>query len=328
MAKLRKIEGIVPAACVVYTDETCRTIDEDVYRQHLRYLLKHDIGALVVGGHMGENPCLTREERKRILKIAQEEVKGKIPVVGGISSESTREAVEQGLEAKEWGADALLFPPPNMPGWDMITSGQMMVEHYANFDRKVDIPIILYGSPNAGGTFGILPQTFREIAQRVENVVALKILAGWNTGVFKACCRAMKSVRDIGCLQAGSSNLVGAFMAGGDGTLSGSANFLVEQEVQVLKAVKAGDYVKAKEIADNYEPICDLLFGYSAGLPISYFHYRFKVGTWLMGLIPRPHMRLPQLPIPKKEVEMIRQAMIKAGLPVVHQAEDFALSDI
>ena len=105
--------------------------------------------------------------------------------------------------------------------------------------------------------------------------MGLKILAGGNTGVFDLCCRAMKSVRNIGCLQAGSSNLVGTFMAGGDGTLSGSANFLVEMEVQVLKAIKEGDYAKAKEIEDRYKPVTDLLMGIAVGLGMPYFHYRF-----------------------------------------------------
>ena len=46
-----------------------------------------------------------------------------------------------------------------------------------------------------------------------------------------------------------------------------------------------------------------------------------------MGLIPRPNMRLPQIPIPKREVEMLREAMIKVGLPVVREAEEFAIAE-
>ena len=129
MAKLKKLEGIIPSACVVFTDETCRTIDEDATRQHYRYLLGYGIGALVVGGHAGENECLTHEERRTVLRIAQEETKGKVPVVGGVAVDSTLDAINQGLVAKEAGADAVLFCPPTIIGWDRETAGEFLVEH-------------------------------------------------------------------------------------------------------------------------------------------------------------------------------------------------------
>ena len=76
MASLKKIEGILPSVCIIYTDETCKTINEDEYTKHLRFLLKHDIGALVCGGHAGETECLTLPERKRLIEIAREGADG------------------------------------------------------------------------------------------------------------------------------------------------------------------------------------------------------------------------------------------------------------
>ena len=323
MATLKKIEGILPSVCIIYTDETCKTIDEEDYRRHLRFLLKHDIGALVCGGHAGETECLTMKERKQLIEIAREEAKGKVPVVAGVISDSTMGAIEQGLMAKDWGADAVLFCPPFIIGWDPFKGQDLMIEHHIKFAETARIPMILFGSHNTEAGYSMLPETYHEIAKRTEYVVAHKITAMWNTGVFERHVQALKSVRDIGCLQAGSSNLFGALSMGGDGNLSGCSNFLVEQDIQILKAVKSGDLAKAKEIDDKFRPVTDIIYGYRAGLPVTHFHYRYKVAAWLMGLIGRPHMRLPQMPIPLKEVEMLREAMIKSGLPVVREAEQF-----
>lgn len=327
MAKLRKIEGIVPSVFVVYTDETCRTIDEDVYREHLRYLLKHDIGALVCGGHAGETESLTSQEKIRLLKIAQEETKGKIPVVGGVIAESTQDAIKQGLEAKEAGAEALLCPAPYIMGWiDRGKDSDFMVEHFRRFDEAVDIPIILFGSPNNFACYGIRAETFKAIAQRVESVVACKITANWDLFVFDLCTRALKSVRDIGCLIAGSHNIFGSLLVGGDGNLCGAANFMVKEEVEILKAVRSGDLVKAKEVENRIMLVNNAVFGYYGYLPGMswvHFHYMYKIGAWLMGLIPRPHMRLPQMPPPFEQIKLLREAMVEAGMPVEREAQEF-----
>jgi dihydrodipicolinate synthase/N-acetylneuraminate lyase len=326
MAKIRKIEGILPSACVPFTDSTCKTIDEEALRVHYRYLLKFDLGGLVVGGHMGEMPYLSIPERRRVTQIAVEEGRGKRLIIGGICSDSTHVAVEQGLEVKELGGDAVLFTPPAISAWNMSTDDdRAMIEHFTKFDKEVNIPFIIMASP-ISLAHGISVSTLKNLAQRFDNFVAMKIPTGWNTGAFRSVVIGLKSVRDVGCLVAGSSNNFGILCAGGDGNLSGAGNFLAGPDVELLKAFKAGDLVKAKAIADKIAPVVDILDGYS-GLPRFYYHYRFKIGAWLMGLIPRPHMRLPQMPPPKKEIEMLGQAMTKAGMKVVHEAEELAIAN-
>jgi 4-hydroxy-tetrahydrodipicolinate synthase len=324
---LKRLEGIIPSACIVFTDETCRILDEDATRKQFRYLLQHDIGALVVGGHAGEFECLDPQERKRVIGIAKEEAKGKVPVVGGVAGDSTREAIKKGLEAKEAGADAVLFCPPTIIGYDRETGGNFYVEHYAKVDQEVDLPIIMFGSPSlarTAGTYNIVPKTFKAIAERVENVVACKITARWDIGAFRATVRALKEVRDISCLFAGSSNMFVALMFGADGNLSGDGNYRVAEDVEIYRAIKSNDLVKAKTIQDRLSPLTD--FVKDGRNSSTYFHYRYKVVAWLMGLIPRPHMRLPQLPPPLEEITFIREALLKAGMPVVREAEPLAIA--
>jgi len=329
MSKLRSITGILPSVCVVYTDETCTTIDEKAYRAHLRHLLTMDLGAVVCGGHAGETECMTMEERLKVIKIVKEEVKGKVPVVGGVIADGTKEAIEQGRQVKSAGVDAVLFCEPAIIGWDRETSGVFLVEHIVRFDEEVDIPMILFGAPNpwCGGTYNVSAKTFKEIARRVENVVACKITGMYDMGAWRDAVAAFRSVRpEIGCLSAGSANFLALCMYGADGTLSGAHNFEAEDDIALLKAVKSGNYKEAVAIRDKMEPVMDVVYGSRAGLCPTYFHYRYKVAAWLLGYIPRPHMRLPQVPISEEEVEILRQALIKAGKKVVRKTEPFSIA--
>jgi 4-hydroxy-tetrahydrodipicolinate synthase len=325
-----KWEGILPAVCVVYKDKSCREIDEDAYREFLRDLLKVDIGALVVGGHAGETECLTMDERLRVIKIAQDEAKGKVPIVGGVISDSTWWAIEQGKMQKDAGADGVLFMPPTLIGWDAVGSDDFIVEHLKRFDKEVDMPIILFGGPNDQGSYQILPKTFKKLAIEIRNLVGWKITTRYDLGAFVAVVKALREAeaetgRHVAALFAGDSLLAEALRLGADGSLNGADNFRAAEDVEMFKAAKRGDIVKAFAIQTRLTPITDVTRGILPGQSRTPFHYRYKVGAWLLGKIPRPHMRMPQIPISKEEVEMIRDALIKSGMKPVREAEAFEM---
>jgi len=104
MARKWKIEGLLPSVCVVYTDKSCRELDEEAYRALLRDILQNQDQCLVVGGHAGETECLSMDERLRVIQWAHEEGKGRIPIVGGIVADATWKAVEQGKRQKMRGS--------------------------------------------------------------------------------------------------------------------------------------------------------------------------------------------------------------------------------
>jgi len=60
-------------------------------------------------------------------------------------------------------------------------------------------------------------------------------------------------------------------------------------------------------------PITDAIRGVLFGYSHTYFHFRYKVAALAVGKDPEAHMRLPQLPVSKKEVEIMRDALIKSG---------------
>jgi len=328
MSEITKIDGICPAVFTTYADDTCREVDYDAYRELLRGMVQCDLGALILGGHAGEIPALGSNEKQRMLRIAREEASGRMPVFGGIVADSTAEAIRQGKEAKDAGAQGVLFTPPSIPGWNTATDTKFLVEHLQAFEREVGLPIIIFGAPNPayGGMFNVSPQTLADIVRNVETVVGCKITADWHLGSLRRVVSAIKSVRDIGCLKAGAANTFGSFLYGADGNLSGATNFRAADDVAILEAVRSGDLQRGREISDSWNEVTDLIYGAEAGLPVVYFHYRYKIVAWLLGAIERPGMRRPHLPPPLREVEMIREALFRAGKPVVREAREIPIA--
>lgn len=318
MPRLTKMEGICPATFVLYEDETCRKIDQSAQRLHYRKLLEHDIGGLVVGGHAGEIASLSAEERAVLIGLAKDEAKGRVPVVGGVVADGTADAVRQTREQQEAGADAVMVTAPGIPAWR--NEIEFLLHHYGAIEQ-VGLPLVLFGSPSErfGAQYLLSADMIRALVEKLPSVVAIKITSQWDIGGFMRLANAAKQARDVGCLEAGGQAQFAHYVYGADGSLSGGTNFGLGEDVETFKLCKEGRYREAKELSDSWLGIYDVIYGTEAGLPVVYFHYRYKIVAWLMGIIENPHMRLPQLPPPVAQINMLRDALLRAGKPMVRK---------
>ncbi len=329
-----RIRGIVPAAPIVYTDATCRTIDEDAYRAHLRFLLQHDIGGLCVGGHAGETECLTMQERLTTIRIAREEAGGRVPIMGGVIADSTWSAIDQALALKEHGADLVLYCLPNIVGWDADTADAMVLGHFSAIDRATKMPFFVYGGPGDRSSCRIMPATFERLAVACEYLAGMKIaVRGIATGEnsFTDCVAALarareKTGRKVDAFIAGDANLHGALAAGADGTINACESIRVEDNTALYGAFLKGDHDTAQRIQASMKPLADIIYGLAVGRSFTYFHYRFKIATWMLGRIPNAFMRLPQVPPPADEFQMIYDALVATGKRPVHQPHEFTVA--
>src|SRR5262245_65951951 len=111
MSHAFRFSGCIPANLLPFTADL--QIDVPAYKQHLRWLADtRGVTAIVANGHAAEVSSLSREERKRALAIALDEVGAACPIVAGVYSDGTAEAVELARDAKNLGAvGVLVFPP-------------------------------------------------------------------------------------------------------------------------------------------------------------------------------------------------------------------------
>src|SRR2546423_11106170 len=158
-----KFSGIMPANILPFKADL--SVDESAYRNHLRWLADaRGVTGIVANGHAAEVSSLTREERKRALAIALDEVGAACPVIAGVYSDGTREAVELARDAKVGGAAGVLVFPPTLFMWGAQMKRDMAVRHFSQIAARADIPIVVFPYPIASG-IRYLPETLASLLE-------------------------------------------------------------------------------------------------------------------------------------------------------------------
>ena len=298
--------GIMPANILPFTADLA--IDEPAYRGHLRWLADTPgVTGIVANGHAAEVASLSREERKRTLAIALDEVAGACPIVAGVYSDGTAEAVELAKDARAAGAAGILLFPPTLFMWGAQAKPDMVIRHYSEV-AAVGIPIIAFEYPPASG-IGYLPETLARIAQ-ISQVVAVK---DWSNEIvaFEQNLRAVRGTgRPVAVLSSFTMSLMASFLLGADGAISGMGSVTADLQAELFATCQKGDLDGARRINDRLEPLVRVFYA----PPFVDMHNRMKEALVLLGRIPAAHVRPPLTPIPASERDAIARALKAARL--------------
>ncbi len=302
-----KLEGILCANVTPFKDNY--DLDETGLRRLIRHVASVDgINAIVCNAGAGEGATLTREERVRCIEIIGEEIRSPVSIVAGIEALSTREAIRQTRDAKEAGAKAVMLTPPHVYDWNATASPEFALQYFHDIAKAVEIPITIFHYP-ASTSSGYTPDTAIRIAREVDSVVAIKVASGANIRRYEQVLRGIRALpRHVSVFA--TSSLFQHFVTGGDGALTGFANFAPEFCVNLFKTTKEGNLDRARELHEiNYALEAAI---YKA--PNVYKHSRYKVAAYCAGLLDNMIVRPPQVPVPEGEVKIIRDAVDKLGL--------------
>ena len=119
------------------------SVDEKAYAEFVDWQIKEGTDAVVPVGTTGESPTLSHDEHKRVVEIAIEVAKGRVPVIAGAGSNSTEEAIDLARHARHAGADATLVVTPS---YNKPTQEGMYL-HFKAIADAVDLPMIIYNIP-------------------------------------------------------------------------------------------------------------------------------------------------------------------------------------
>jgi 4-hydroxy-tetrahydrodipicolinate synthase len=298
--------GIMPANILPFKADL--TVDEPAYRQHLRWLADTPgVTGLVVNGHAAEVASLSREERQRTLAIAVDEIAGACPVVAGVYTDGTAEAVELTRDAQRAGAAGVLLFPPTLFMWGAQVKPDMVVKHYSEV-AVVGLPIIAFEYPTATG-IGYSPETLARLAQ-IPQVLGVK---DWSNEIvaFEQNLRAIRGTgRPVAVLSSFTMSLMASFLLGADGAISGMGSVTADLQAELFAACQKGDLDGARRINDRLEPLVRVFYS----PPFVDMHNRMKEALVLLGRIPAAHVRPPLTPIPAAEREAIARALKAARL--------------
>ena len=113
--------------------------DEKAYRELIEWQIASGTDALVPCGTTGESATLSHEEHDMVVEVCVEAVGGRVPVIAGAGSNSTKEALRLTRHARDAGADGALLITPyyNKP------TQEGLYQHYSSIAAAVYIPIVM-----------------------------------------------------------------------------------------------------------------------------------------------------------------------------------------
>lgn len=302
-----QFSGVIPANLLPFTPDLA--IDEADYRRHLTWLADvPGVTAITVNGHAAEVSSLTRDERRRALAMALDEVGSRLPLISGIYTDSTLEAVELAREAKAEGASGLLVFPPSLFMWGAQLRPEMPYRHFATIAEAVDIPLVVFQYPPASG-MGYGPDTLVQLTE-IPQVVAVK---EWSNDIvaFERNLRAIRATgRPVAVLSSFTMSLFSSFVLGADGAISGMGSVAADLQAELFAHVQRGDLEAARQVNDRLEPLVRVFYA----PPFLDMHNRMKEALAILGRIERAVVRPPLQPIDEPERAQITDALSHAGL--------------
>ena len=291
-----EIYGIVPPLTTPFRPDD--TIDEDALRADARYMIEvAKVHGLAVCGSTGEGHTLTTEETRRITQIVAQEVKGRVPLITGIITESTGAATERGRAVKDLGVAALQVTPPH---YIFRPDDDALLRHYEALAKGTGMPIIIY---NVVPSVYLSPQLLTRIITGVEGVIGVKQSAG----DFKLLADLLLMLGNRGrIMSATDAVLYPSFILGAHGAIAAILAAAPSLCVQLWDAVQAGDHKRALPLHEKLLPIWNAIWG--DNLPAN-----VKCAEELQGR----KAGVPRAPMPassESQKSQIRKALKNAGL--------------
>lgn len=272
-------------------------LDWQAFDRHVEWQINEGTHALVPCGTTGESPTLSHEEHNAIVKRCVEIAAGRVPVIAGTGSNSTKEAIALTQRAKADGADAALVVTPyyNKPTQDGL------VAHYTAIHNQAALPILIYNIPGRC-VIDMSVDTMAKLA-KLPNIVGVKDATG-------DLARPLEVIQKIGpafCQLSGDDITAAAFMAqGGAGCISVVSNIAPRLSSQLYEAWFKGDFKEVARIRDLLAPLAKNLFCESNPAPVKY-------AAQVLGLC-TDEVRLPLLPASTRARELVDSALSHAGL--------------
>ncbi|MGI4861229.1 MAG: dihydrodipicolinate synthase family protein [Janthinobacterium lividum] len=240
-------KGVFPAVTTKLKDDG--SLDHDAIKAGLNRLIENGVGGVVMMGMVGENAQLTPEEKRTVLKIAVETVAGRVPIVSGLAETNTASAITFAQDAEAIGVQGLMV----FPGLTYRSDDRETVEYYRTIARSTTLGLMLYNNPRGYGV-DMRPDLLEQLKDEA-NIVAIKEETYDTTRVTDL----YNQFGDRFVVFCGVDDLVLESVAlGVTGWVSGMANAVPKESVELLNLAVAGDFAKARTLYRALTPLFHL----------------------------------------------------------------------
>ena len=272
------------------------SLDRTALRRLVDWHIENGTDAIIAVGTTGESPTLSNDEHVEVIRVVVEQTHGRIPVIAGTGSNSTREAIALTREAEDLGADACLLVTPyyNKP------TQEGLYRHFKAIAEAVPIPQILYNVPSRT-VCDMLPETVERLSH-VPNIVGIKEATGdleRGRDILRRCGERLD-------LYSGDdATALDLILLGAKGDISVTANVAPRLMHEMCKLARAGRAEEARAVNARLLALHKHLFVEANPIPV-------KWALSEMGMMPGG-IRLPLTPLSAEQHETVRAALRAAG---------------
>jgi 4-hydroxy-tetrahydrodipicolinate synthase len=273
------------------------SIDKNALCELVEWHIESGTKAIIATGTTGESVTLSPEELQEVNTLTVKQAKGRIPVIGGSGSNSTKNAINLSEHAKHAGVDALLVVTPyyNKP------TQNGLFEHYKTIADKVDLPIVLYNVPGRTAC-DILPETVERLS-KVEKIIGIKEATAKVERAKEILDRCDKGFE---VYSGDDPTALDLMVNGAHGVISVTANVAPKKMAEMCDAALNNNIEMATQLNNDLMPLHKQLFLESNPIPT-------KWALEKMGRI-QSGIRLPLLPLDSKYHGDVQEAMQSAGV--------------
>ena len=288
------IYGIVPPVVTPFREDDA--LDEGAFRAEVQYMVETaKVHGLAVTGSTGEGHTLGDDEVRLLTQWAVEEADGRVPVIAGIITDSTKSAIERGKAVADLGPVALQVTPVH---YLFRPDDDAMVRHFEALCEGTGLPVMIY---NVVPWTYLSPELLTRIIDEVEGVVGVKQSAGDMKLLADLLLMAGDRARIMTAVDA---LLYPSFVLGAHGAIA--AILMPELCVAVWDACRAGDHKKALDLHEKLLPIWNAIF--DDNLPANTKYAMKRQGR--NGGVPRPPMPPPSA----EQKGQVQAALENAGV--------------
>lgn len=239
--------GVFPAITTQLRKD--QSLDLDATAHHAEALLRSGVSGIIFLGSLGENQALRAEEKRQVMEVMVQAVRGRVPVLSGVAESSTAEACRYVRDLERVGVDGFMLMPAMLYRGD----ARETMLHFRATARATGLPIMIYNNPISYAN-DITPEMFAQLAE-VRNFVALKESSG-NT---RRITDLRNTVGDRYAIFTGVDDLVlECAILGIDGWVAGSGIAFPAENQYFWELTRRGEWAKATEFYRWFTPLLHL----------------------------------------------------------------------
>jgi N-acetylneuraminate lyase len=284
---LNEIKGVIPALVTPFNED--ESLSEEKVRHLVDYLIDVGVNGFYLTGSTGEGFLMDTWERQKVVEIAIDQVKDRLPVIVHVGAISTKTTVELARHAYECGASAISSVPP----FYYRFSFDEIYDYYKDISDAVPLPLIIY---NIAATTGVDMGVNAIIRlEEIDNVKGIKFTS---TNHYELQ-RIREKLGSGFIIYSGTDEMaLSGILMGADGVIGSSYNCMPEVFMNILKAIEENDINKARGYQTIANDIIEIFGRYN-------YHVSLKQAMQWLG-VDCGRNRRPFKSLKAEEVEALR----------------------